>query len=507
MLVLLAAVVLTGGLVAKQHCRAQGWSNPDQFWHVCYSDNAVLFSSQDLGSDLARPSLSEAVGGDGLGQPPLASAAMWVVSAFVPHDGVRGQREFFDLSAAVLLVALGVGVAAIAVTTRRLRGPTGAWDAAHLALSPVVFTAGLLSYTLLAVALLALAFWSWHRRHPGWAGVWLGLAVAAAPSLAVVVLALAVLAVRTTWPTPRAAGTAFVTWLVARLLLVAGLGAGLLASFNAWRTGAVGYGSVWLLPQLLANAKPQPAGTLPGRILTSLFGGLFTMGPVAPGVAATLCVLVTGLLLALVVRVTAVHLPPAGAPVDGALVDDAHPALLSPPPAAGGSGTDPADVVHLPEPPPAAFAPLALAMLCVVLVAATSLPVQTSLLLLPLIALSGLAWRDHLLWAATECVYFVGVWMFIAAESDPSKGLPASIYVFLLVARLAGIAWIGGQALRRYRAMLREVGLEPLGISPAVLLALDPSGSDRPGRHTGRPIEELEDLTLSPDSVTDGPRG
>ena len=67
-----------------------------------------------------------------------------------------------------------------------------------------------------------------------------------------------------------------------------------------------------------------------------------------------------------------------------------------------------------------------------------SLPVQSSLLLLPLIALAGLRWRDHLIWATTELAYFVGVWLYIAGASAPNRGLPAGFYLVLLLARLGG---------------------------------------------------------------------
>ena len=95
---------------------------------------------------------------------------------------------------------------------------------------------------------------------------------------------------------------------------------------------------------------------------------------------------------------------------------------------------------------------MALALAAGTLVLGTSLPVQASLLLLPLVALAGLPWRDHLVWAATEVAYFVAVWLYIAAQSDPNRGLPAGFYLVFLLARLAGIGWLGWQALMPPRA-------------------------------------------------------
>src|SRR4051794_4979726 len=84
-LVLLAAAMLSFGLIQKEHCRAEGWSSPDQFWHACYSDIPVLYGSSSLGA-ADRTGLVESLGQGGLGQPPVAGALMWVTAAFVPDS-------------------------------------------------------------------------------------------------------------------------------------------------------------------------------------------------------------------------------------------------------------------------------------------------------------------------------------------------------------------------------------------------------------------------------------
>ena len=48
-----------------------------------------------------------------------------------------------------------------------------------VALAPVVALAGFVNWDLLAIALTAASLAAWSRRHPGVAGMWLGLAVAA----------------------------------------------------------------------------------------------------------------------------------------------------------------------------------------------------------------------------------------------------------------------------------------------------------------------------------------
>jgi hypothetical protein len=74
--------------------------------------------------------------------------------------------------------------------------------------------------------------------------------------------------------------------------------------------------------------------------------------------------------------------------------------------------------------------------------------VQASLLLLPFVAWAGLRWRDHLVWATTEVVYFVGVWLYIGGLTNTDRALPGGFYLLLALARLAGIGWLAVQATR-----------------------------------------------------------
>lgn len=87
-------------------------------------------------------------------------------------------------------------------------------------------------------------------------------------------------------------------------------------------------------------------------------------------------------------------------------------------------------------------AEVSLVMVAVVLVTGRSMPVQSSLWLVPLVALVGLRWKDHLLWAGAEALYFIAVWLYIAAISVPDRGLPAGWYAFFLLLRIAGVGWL-----------------------------------------------------------------
>jgi hypothetical protein len=391
-LVLLAVAMLGVGLVQKQHCRAAGWSTPDMFWHECYSDIPVLYSSAHLGGAGALGPL-EAVRSPDLGQPPLAGLAMWAVAAAV-GGGQQAQaaRAFFDLSTIVLSVVLAASVALTVAAAGRRRS----WDAAHLALAPVLVTAGLLSYELLGVALVAAALLAWSRSRPLAAGLLLGVATCATPAAAVVALALVAGGLRAgrLRPALAAAVATGAVWLAVRVLVYPGLDGGLGSAWEGWKASSPGYGSLWLVPSLLEQSRPpRVAFWFPVHALSGSAG---TTGALL-GLAA---VVVATVVLALATR----RRPRL-----------AHVALFA------AAGT---------------------------LIVLKSLPVQASLLLLPLVALAGLRWRDHLLWATTELAYFVGVWLYIAGASTANRGLPAGFYLVLLLARLAGIAWLALQAAR-----------------------------------------------------------
>jgi hypothetical protein len=392
-LVLLAVAVLAGGVVQKQHCRAEGWRSPDMFWHACYSDIPVLYTSANLGGP-APIGPVDALRSPDLGQPPLAGLAMWAVSAVVSGgQSVQGPRAFFDLSAAALAASLAVAVAATALAAGRRRS----WDAAHVALAPVLLTAGLLSYELLGVALVAAALVAWSRGRSVAAGLLLGAAACAVPAAAVLVVPVVALAVRARAVRPAfvlAAGTAAV-WVGVRLLVYPDLDAGLPDAWGAWRDASPGYGSLWLVPSLVEQGRPPHALAWPP---------VHALGPTGASVATVLGLVVVAVATC-VLALTARRRPRL-----------AHLALFA---TAG----------------------------CLLVL--KSLPVQSSLLLLPLVALAGLRWRDHLLWATAELAHFVGVWLFIAAADVPNRGLPAGFYLVLVVARLAGIGWLAAQAVRQ----------------------------------------------------------
>ncbi len=81
-------------------------------------------------------------------------------------------------------------------------------------------------------------------------------------------------------------------------------------------------------------------------------------------------------------------------------------------------------------------------MMLIVMLTAKSVSVQTGLWILPFLALSTVAWRDHLVWAAAEIVHFEAVWLHIGFSADPGRGLPGDAYSIAIAARSMMWAWV-----------------------------------------------------------------
>ncbi|MBD2759555.1 DUF2029 domain-containing protein [Yimella sp. cx-573] len=88
---------------------------------------------------------------------------------------------------------------------------------------------------------------------------------------------------------------------------------------------------------------------------------------------------------------------------------------------------------------------LVLTMLVIVMCTGKAFPVQQAIWVLPLLALTAMRWREHLVWAGVEIVYFVMTFLYIASSSDPNKGVAPAMYVVFAMVRLiayAGLAWV-----------------------------------------------------------------
>ncbi len=98
------------------------------------------------------------------------------------------------------------------------------------------------------------------------------------------------------------------------------------------------------------------------------------------------------------------------------------------------------------------LAQVLLVVLVVALLTGKSIPVQATLLLVPIVALARVPWRVVLLWWAAEVAYFVAVWLYLGGQDDTQRALGAGWYAVFLVVRcaaLAGLAYVAARAAIR----------------------------------------------------------
>jgi uncharacterized membrane protein len=418
----LSSLTIALGVLQKAHCFGKGWNTPDQFWHACYSDLPIVYQSAGLGH--AMPYLP---GAQPLDQPLISGLVMWLVGLAVPDGSALVQQQwYFALWAVLITVIVMVLVAVTAASV-----PAAPWRAAHVALSPVLVLAGLVSVDLLGVMLASAALWAWGRSRVLMAGVLLGLAVSARSYPLVLLVAIGLLAVRSgrvaAWR--QLARTALATWLAVSLPWLVMNADALLSVYRSWWRAGASYGSVWMVP------------TLMGRVLPA---GVVTVLAILGWVAA----LAMGAFFALSL--------------------DRRPTV----------------------------AEISLVMLVIVLVTGKSVPVQAGLWLVPLIALIGLQWRDHLIWAAFESTYFVAVWLYLAGLSKPDRGLPRGPYSLLLVLRLAAMLFVVMQVWRvaRSRGPVVEVDKEGQAEEQGGEAEHRGNEAEHPGEVAEEPGDEVDPL-------------
>lgn len=188
-----ALTAVTAGLaiLLRAPCLRTGFTGDTQFWSACYADLPTAYRDSKVKAGLA----AYLQGGDGApltGQPPLTGLVLTAVASLGPDDGSLKTRAawYFALWSVLLTLLLLAIVWLVASSAAR------PFSAAHVALSPVVVLAGFISADLLGVALASAGMWAWSRRNPTLAGVLLGLAIGARSYPVLILVAIALLCVR-----------------------------------------------------------------------------------------------------------------------------------------------------------------------------------------------------------------------------------------------------------------------------------------------------------------------
>ncbi len=292
-LAVIAAAFVGLGVVQKSYCFNHNWGGGEVFWHACYSDLPRLYVS----SGLVYGSLPYGPDGEGITAPVGTGLVWWLIAQLVPDTG--DTTDWFVGLWAVTAAGLAAALAVVTVLTCR-RMP---WQAAHVALSPLLITIVLISGDLLGVTLVSVGLLLWARNEPLWAGVLLGLAMASSSYavFAVVVLVMISMRAGTLRAAARMAGAALLTWSAVLLLVAIPAGTAVVAPYRAWLTSGAEFGAPAYVPELLKHPLPLGAVTafaITGWVLALVAAAAATFLPShRPRVAEVLIIVLVVVLL------------------------------------------------------------------------------------------------------------------------------------------------------------------------------------------------------------------
>ncbi|MFF5262547.1 glycosyltransferase family 87 protein [Actinomadura viridis] len=173
----LTALAAVLAWLQKQPCASASFDFVKTTTRACYTDIYPLYFVRGL-NDNKVPYFDSFSGTDirFVEYPVLSGALMHVVNVLVRPFGedARGMA-FFNITALVL----GLLAVVTVLATAYVAGGRSLRAGLMVALSPALILTAYINWDLLAVGLSALAVAAWASRRPGWAGVLLGLAIAA----------------------------------------------------------------------------------------------------------------------------------------------------------------------------------------------------------------------------------------------------------------------------------------------------------------------------------------
>lgn len=259
----LSSVILALSVLQRNSCVSNGWATPGSLWRYCYSDLPTAVAAP--GGN--HPWASSTIGG----MPPLSAILTWFVQVLVPDGSqLRLQQGMFAFGAAViaLLIATAVCLTAAAL-------PQGPWAAAHIALSPVLFTVGLTSFDALGVLMISLALFAWYRSRYAWAGAAAMGALLTRPLLAVVLVAFVLIATSRSSQVSRSVLTGAGVTALAILTPMFMLSPDPWLGLRTWHYQGASYGSLWHVIDVLGSGPSSDVLTalaVLGWVIAVLFG-------------------------------------------------------------------------------------------------------------------------------------------------------------------------------------------------------------------------------------------
>lgn len=408
-LLALTALAFTLGMLGKQVCADDSWQHEKRrYSHGCYSDIPYLYTARDL-DDLRWPYDGEqAMPGERprtleypVGISYVAWGTAWLTRELhgvdrdaVPANDPMSHRDLpaEQLTYTVLNSVLLAGAALVAVALLARAAGRRVWDVAAFAVLPPLALTGIVNWDLLAVACVAGVMWAFSRGDPVMAGLLAGVGTALKLYPVLLLGVLVLLLLRDR--RVRDAVLSVGAAVVAWLLL------NLPAMWTGWEQWRVFFD---------ANAdRGADLGSL--WLLAERVSGHEVGAATINTVSAVLLVLACAAVAVLVLR----------APVT-------------------------------PRFSQVGF----LVVLAFVLVNKVYSP-QYVLWLLPLAVLARPRWRDLLVWAAGEALYFWAVWWYLGGFLAGADGESAPAYVFAIAVRVATQLWLAWWVLDDVRHPERD---------------------------------------------------
>lgn len=282
-LLVLTAVTCLFGWVQKAPCRTHPWTKEYQYTRLCYSDVYALYSSEGLAQG-KTPYVDTPV------EYPVVTGGLMAVAADIARVAPKNDRFrlFFDVTA-LLLVG---GALVVTWTTYALAGRRRRWDAALVALAPVLVLHAFTNWDLATVALAGTGVLAWACRRPVLAGALLGLGTAAKlyPALFFVPLLVLCLRERRIRDWLVAGGAAVVAWLVVDLPVWVAYPSSFGRFWSLNRSRGADWDSLWLALEHLRGRPLDGAGAGPPSLLNTgvalsvvlVLAGVATLGLLAP---------------------------------------------------------------------------------------------------------------------------------------------------------------------------------------------------------------------------------
>jgi uncharacterized membrane protein len=405
-LLALTLVTLSFGWLQKSPCQDGGWQHGLQYTHFCYSDVIPLFYEEQLNTG-AVPYKDHAI------EYPVLTGGFMGLAAWIarkydhaarPADGqgsllpeLPPVQTYFMITAILLTICMLVITWSTAALSRRR-----VWDAAMVALSPLLIVHAFTNWDLLAIALAGVAMVAWQRRRPTLAGVFIGLGTAAKLYPALFLVPLLALCIRTRkyvefgW----CLFGALLAWAAVNLPI------------------AMKYGTSWRRFFDLNKSRPADFDTLwyAARYLIDRHAGRPTGVPNVNALAAVAVVLAVGAVFVLALR----------------------------------------------APRRPRLAQLLFLTVAAFLLTNKVWSPQYSLWLMPLAVLARPSWRAYLAWQATECLVWVPRLLWFLGTSQ--KGVDFQWFLLAVLLRDAAVitycALIIRDILQPERDLVRASGVD-----------------------------------------------